>query len=57
MVKCDRCLNEFDKLEKVIYNVKAADGNLEFPAQYCVQCADECEHIIKQDLQAAPRES
>jgi len=57
MVKCDRCLNEFDKLEKVIYNVKAADGNLEFPAQYCKQCADECEHIIKSELTAAPNES
>jgi hypothetical protein len=54
MVKCDRCLNEFDKLEKVIYNVKAADGNLEFPAQYCTECADACERIVKSDLHKAP---
>ena len=48
MVKCDRCLKEYDKLEKVTYHVNSKDGVIEFPAQYCAECADECEHIVKQ---------
>lgn len=50
MVKCDRCLKEYDKLEKVTYHVNSKDGVIEFPAQYCAKCADECEKVVK-DLQ------
>lgn len=51
MVKCDRCLKEFDKLEKVTYHVNSRDGVIEFPAQYCTECANECENIVQQSIQ------
>jgi hypothetical protein len=50
MIKCDRCLKEYEKLEKVTYNVKCADGMLEFPANYCTKCADECENTVREEL-------
>ena len=49
MEKCDRCLKSFDKLEKVTYSVKCADGTLEFPAAYCPECANECENIMEKE--------
>jgi len=55
-MKCDRCLKEYDKLEKVMYNVKCADGVLEFPAAYCSACADECENIIGEEKDESERE-
>ena len=52
MAKCDRCLKEFDKLEKVTYHVKCADGVLEFPADYCTECANINERIHKDENEA-----
>jgi len=51
MVKCDRCLKEFEKLEKVTYHVNSKDGVIEFPAQYCTECANECVNIVQQQIQ------
>lgn len=51
MAKCDRCLKEYDKLEKVTYHVQCADGVLEFPAEYCSECADTNERITKETLE------
>lgn len=49
MAKCDRCLIEFDKLEKVTYHVQCADGVLEVPADYCTECANINERIHKEE--------
>jgi|TARA_R110002074_G_scaffold298432_1_gene469982 hypothetical protein len=56
MIKCDRCLKEYEKLEKVTYNVKCADGILEFPANYCTSCADECENTVREEKDEQDRE-
>ena len=55
MAKCDRCLKEYDKLEKVTYHVQCADGVLEFPAEYCSECADINERITKETLERDER--
>lgn len=40
---CERCEQTFDKLESFVYNVKCADGVLEYTAKYCSECCDICE--------------
>lgn len=46
---CDRCLEDFDKLETFSYRVVCEDGAINMDANYCSECCNEIEELAKQE--------
>ena len=46
---CERCLEEFDKLETFSYRVVCEEGTINMDARYCSDCCNEIEGIHQEE--------